>query len=96
MISDCDSGIKWVISNIEKYNGDINNIFLSGQSAGANILMNSVLKNSVGEYSYLCHIKGIILTSGIYDITKLSKLFKEKGGLPKKIVQSIFKGDLIK
>lgn len=33
-LRDCFFAFKWVSTNIEKYGGDLNNVFVTGDSAG--------------------------------------------------------------
>ncbi len=38
MMKDVDAAIEWVFRNIERYGGDVSQIFLMGQSAGAHMV----------------------------------------------------------
>ena len=46
MILDVSDAIAWVIKNAEQYNGDVSNITLIGQSAGAHLAMMSVISQA--------------------------------------------------
>jgi arylformamidase len=59
MTSEIATSIKWVQQNIKNYNGDANKIFVTGHSAGGQLVANAVLnpKFGIDEKS----ISGIIL-----------------------------------
>lgn len=53
-LRDCFFAFKWVSTNIEKYGGDLNNVFVTGDSAGGFLAAYSALLNSsenLEEYS---------------------------------------------
>ena len=52
-IEDSINAVKWVYSNIHKYNGNKNNIYLAGESAGGNLIISIVPDLNV-------KIKGIV------------------------------------
>ncbi|MBF8456692.1 alpha/beta hydrolase [Kaistella sp. G5-32] len=62
MTTEIASAVKWVQSNISKYNGDAKNLFVTGHSAGAQLVASAVLnpKFGINEQS----IAGIILNDG--------------------------------
>lgn len=45
-LRDCFFAFKWVSSNIEKYGGDLNNVYVTGDSAGGFLAAYSALLNS--------------------------------------------------
>ncbi len=45
-LRDCFFAFKWISSNIEKYGGDLNNIYVTGDSAGGFLAAYSALLNS--------------------------------------------------
>lgn len=45
-LRDCFFAFKWVSTNIEKYGGDLNNVFVTGDSAGGFLAAYSTLLNS--------------------------------------------------
>lgn len=62
MTTEIASAVKWVQNNISKYNGDAKNLFVTGHSAGAQLVASAVLnpKFGIDEQS----IAGIILNDG--------------------------------
>ncbi|TPP47768.1 alpha/beta hydrolase fold family protein [Leishmania donovani] len=46
MTLDVSDAIAWVLNNAERYNGDLNNVTLIGQSAGAHLTMMSLLSQA--------------------------------------------------
>ncbi|CAD2221906.1 ecotin [Angomonas deanei] len=46
MVLDVSDAIAWVLQNAERYNGDLNNVTLMGQSAGAHLTMMSLLSQA--------------------------------------------------
>ncbi|CBZ25053.1 conserved hypothetical protein [Leishmania mexicana MHOM/GT/2001/U1103] len=46
MTLDISDAIAWVLNNAERYNGDLNNVTLIGQSAGAHLTMMSLLSQA--------------------------------------------------
>lgn len=75
-VKDVAKSIKWVYENIENYNGDKENIFLKGHSAGAQLISlvstdEKYLKENNLDFSV---IKGVVLLEGVgYDILKSRK-----------------------
>nr|CAJ2469796.1 unnamed protein product [Leishmania braziliensis] len=60
MTLDVSDAIAWVLNNAERYNGDLNNVTLIGQSAGAHLTMMSLLSQAQLS-AYRCNAK-----QGIY------------------------------
>ena len=72
-MADPVSAAKWVKSNIKKYNGDANKVFLAGHSAGAHI---AVMMAINAEYLAVASLKpndfaGVIGLAGPYDFLPL-------------------------
>jgi acetyl esterase/lipase len=73
-IQDVFSAFNWVEKNIERYNGDLNNVFLTGDSAGASfaalaqsIMLDDKLSEEL-EVSTSLKFNAIALTCGVSDI----------------------------
>jgi hypothetical protein len=49
MLSDIDSAIQWTFDHIDIYGGDVNKIFIAGQSAGAHLTSTLVLEHASSE-----------------------------------------------
>ncbi len=61
-------GIISILKNADKFNGDKNNITISGHSAGGHLLA-EVLSMNWQNYGYdKCPIKGAMAISGVYDL----------------------------
>ncbi|KAG5482995.1 hypothetical protein LSCM4_07205 [Leishmania orientalis] len=56
MTLDISDAIAWVLNNAERYNGDLNNVTLIGQSAGAHLTMMSLLSQAQLS-AYRCNAK---------------------------------------
>lgn len=72
---DINDVIYWIKHNCDKYNGDYNNLFLMGDSAGAHLVAlttcnyyNKKLKTFLGLRACHAIFKGIILYYGVYDL----------------------------
>lgn len=81
-LDDFQNLVKWLVENAEKYNIDLNNVFLTGDSAGAQLASQVGALYSNEKYaSYFGYsfsgitLRGISLSCGMYDI-------KERAGLP--------------
>ncbi|MFN8671761.1 MAG: alpha/beta hydrolase [Candidatus Sericytochromatia bacterium] len=74
-IKDVVNSIKWTFDNIKKYNGDIDNIFLSGHSAGGHMAMLIALNDKISKENNLdvTRIKGFIPISPVIDIKDMEK-----------------------
>ena len=64
IVSSCHAALTWVHNNIKTYNGDANNIFIAGHSAGAHLAAMLLLK----ENTEMNFIKGICGFSGLYNL----------------------------
>ncbi|MBT6033362.1 MAG: alpha/beta hydrolase [Kordiimonadaceae bacterium] len=68
MVDQTRRGIISVIKNAEKFNGDKNNITISGHSAGGHLLA-EVLSMDWPKYGFeSCPLKGALAISGVYDL----------------------------
>ncbi|XP_031742461.1 isoprenylcysteine alpha-carbonyl methylesterase ICME isoform X5 [Cucumis sativus] len=98
MIKDVSEGISFVFNNIEEYGGDINRIYLMGQSAGAHIAACAVVKQAIkeagGEKVSWCvsRIKAYFGLSGGYNLINLKDHFHSRG-LHRSIFLSIMEGE---
>lgn len=82
-IRDCFYAFKWVFENIENYFGDLNNVFLTGDSAGGFLAANTAVINTSEELRKIYSVvpekldfKAVGLTSPVCyleckDITKI-------------------------
>ncbi|MGH4121583.1 MAG: alpha/beta hydrolase [Clostridium sp.] len=82
-IQDISDAIDWICNNAEKYGGDINKIFLAGDSSGAHLVSHYVTIVNNDELKKYCKIKnlisldyvrGILLFYGVYNIKKLDAI----------------------
>eukprot|EP00128_Syssomonas_multiformis_P006527 Colp12_sorted_trinity150504_noHs@28513 len=94
MLEDASEALKWTVENIESYGGDVNQIYLAGQSAGAHLGMMSLIEKlkqekrgkvaddgpqpNLHDYS-LASIKGFIGISGPYDLFGLTRHLHFRG-----------------
>jgi len=84
-VDDVLCAVKWVAENAENFNIDINNIVLSGESAGGHLCLISGLMNSIpGSHPYYVGdkitIKAIVNWFGITDIAKADEYLKNTEG----------------
>jgi prenylcysteine alpha-carboxyl methylesterase len=49
MVEDATAAIKWVFQNISQHGGDVNDIYLCGQSAGAHISATLLINKAMEE-----------------------------------------------
>jgi len=66
IIDQVRQGMRWIVSHIDAYGGDKDNITLSGSSAGAHLVA-EILNGDGGH----CPVKGACMVSGIYDLRPL-------------------------
>lgn len=52
MLEDVDRSVAWVFDNIAKFGGDVNRVFLSGQSAGAHLTSLALLSHCDNPYAH--------------------------------------------
>lgn len=65
-ITDATAAIAWVFKNIDRYNGDVNSIFISGHSAGGYLALMTVMnKELLNKYNIDANkIAGLVPFSG--------------------------------
>ena len=82
-IEDVATALKWVLTNIDIYHGDKENIYIFGQSAGAHLatLLVSDEKYLNHEGIKVADIKGVIAMSGAYSLNNLLTFPKNPLGL---------------
>lgn len=83
-VEDVASALRWTIDHISQFGGDPEKVFLAGQSAGAQIVALLGLDHRFlqdQKIDPVC-IKGIICTSGPYDLLSLAAYMHEGLGLP--------------
>ncbi|KAL0489813.1 prenylcysteine alpha-carboxyl methylesterase [Acrasis kona] len=84
MVQDVDCAMKWTFQNIELYGGDVNNVFLIGQSAGAHLsllsfLFNGKMNNSRDRTWNPDQLKGLVGVSGQYNLPGAARAMVKKG-----------------
>lgn len=74
LMADPVSAAKWVKANIKKYNGDANQVFLAGHSAGAHIAVMMAINAEylVAESLQPADFAGVIGLAGPYDFLPLT------------------------
>ncbi len=97
-MDDVTSAISYVFKNIHHYNGNPEDIYLCGHSAGAHISSYILFNKEISKTHNLNidKLKGVILISGVYDFTKRYPISKrhEKaiidtfGGTPEELKQA--------
>eukprot|EP01103_Thecamoeba_quadrilineata_P021291 TRINITY_DN9735_c0_g1_i1.p1 TRINITY_DN9735_c0_g1~~TRINITY_DN9735_c0_g1_i1.p1 ORF type:complete len:421 (+),score=38.97 TRINITY_DN9735_c0_g1_i1:107-1369(+) len=102
MVTDVNQAISWVFNHIEKFGGDVNNIYLVGQSAGAQLSTVVMLRqfevadeeSRISRFGWSCmKLKGFVGLSGPYDIHSMQNHFHHCG-LHRYMLEKIF-GDQI-
>lgn len=80
-IADASAAIAWVYKNIDKYNGDANEIFVSGHSAGGYLALMAVMdKNWLQKYNLDSdQLAGLVPFSG-HTITHFT--IRKENGIP--------------
>lgn len=98
MVEDASQGISFVCNNIVEYGGDLNRIYLMGQSAGAHISACALLEQAIkeskgGSMSWsVSQIKAYFGLSGGYNIPNLVDHFHGRG-LYRSIFLSLMEGE---
>jgi len=109
MVEDVSRGVRWVFQNIEVYGGDVNNMMLLGQSAGAHLTAMLLLEHCLlqckaeannddtmprfKEVWSVRQLKGYLGVSGPYELEKLGPHLASRGLYPK-IMHHLTGGDL--
>lgn len=80
-VNDCMLAFKWIVRNAKEYNIDLNNIYVSGESAGGHLaLITGLLNSEPGKHPLYCgdslKIKGIVNWFGITDIAAVEKFLQ--------------------
>eukprot|EP00467_Chlorarachnion_reptans_P025747 CAMPEP_0114531190 /NCGR_PEP_ID=MMETSP0109-20121206/25916_1 /TAXON_ID=29199 /ORGANISM="Chlorarachnion reptans, Strain CCCM449" /LENGTH=396 /DNA_ID=CAMNT_0001714003 /DNA_START=330 /DNA_END=1517 /DNA_ORIENTATION=+ len=95
MLDDIEDSIEWVKRNIIRYGGDLDQVTLVGQSAGAHLSALALLKrmttsedNLRGNWDFTL-IKHWIGISGPYDIERLIPALSSRG-LHKRVLRALF------
>jgi acetyl esterase/lipase len=72
-IEDTAAAFAWVYKNIAQYGGDVNRIYISGHSAGGQLVALLALDPAyLGKYDIpLSAIRGVAALSGVYDVSKI-------------------------
>ena len=68
IIEDSNEALSWVFKNIDEYQGDSNNVFVCGHSAGAQLAASAVVNSSK-------EVAGFIGISGVYDLQPIKNCF---------------------
>ncbi|KAL6043716.1 putative isoprenylcysteine alpha-carbonyl methylesterase ICMEL1, variant 2, partial [Balamuthia mandrillaris] len=109
MLEDYNAAIRWVFQNIDAYGGDVDNIYIMGQSAGAHLSALALIDNAERQlflhpsngdsHLHLPHswrvsdVKAYIGVSGVYDLPKATAHIHDRG-LYKSVLFSIMEGEL--
>ncbi|XP_010262382.1 PREDICTED: isoprenylcysteine alpha-carbonyl methylesterase ICME-like [Nelumbo nucifera] len=99
MVADASQGISFVCNNISEYGGDLNRIYLMGQSAGAHIASCALLEQAIKEAGEgestswsVSQIKAYFGLSGGYNLFDLVDHFHTRG-LYRSIFLRIMEGE---
>ncbi len=80
ILQDCFASFNWVENNISDYGGDLNNVFLTGDSAGAHLCAMSIAVNGNKKVREELNVKtnldfkAVALTCGVFDVEVFRKL----------------------
>lgn len=82
-VTDCMLAFRWIVRHGKEYNIDLNNIYVSGESAGGHLaLITGILNSESGSDPLYCgdslKIKGIINWFGVTDIAGIDAAFRTK------------------
>ncbi|MGR9073026.1 MAG: alpha/beta hydrolase [Gammaproteobacteria bacterium] len=77
MMDDAKRSVEWVRHNIENFDGDPDNIFLMGHSAGAHLAAMLTLNESYLEEETYRSIKGFIGLAGPYDFLPFKEPYQK-------------------
>ena len=78
IIQDAADAVTWIHKNIKNYNGDTNNIFLMGHSAGAHLTMMLNIKEQYLAKNVRQDIQGAIGLAGPYDFLPYTDSYMPK------------------
>jgi len=96
MLQDIDTAMNWMFKNCGRYGGDVNEISLICQSAGAHLCAMSLLRQAVDEQVSLkwsiSRVKHFVGISGVYNVVDNVMEF-DKRGLPCGIYNILMAGD---
>ena len=69
IVRQCRNAVSWIFKNAERFNIDINQVYVSGHSAGAHLasILISTDWDTIDGYSNIL-LRGACLISGIYDL----------------------------
>jgi len=102
MLLDIKQSVQWVFDHIEKYGGDPTQVFLIGQSAGAQLGAMIMVQQAIYEANndpsmgWKCSaLKGFVGISGPYDLFHFADHY-DRRGLRRKVLETIAHGDLKK
>lgn len=102
MVEDVGRGVRWVFQNIEVYGGDVTNVMLMGQSAGAHLTAMLLLEHCLLQCKdpeednrrwSVKDLKAYLGISGPYELEKLGPHLASRGLYPK-IIDHLVSGDL--
>lgn len=97
MVSDVEDAIVWVMENIGQFRGDLNDITLLGQSAGAHLCFLAVVRQlerlQRGEETRFApkKLRKLIGLSGIYNLITLRN-YVDRRGLYKQVLYKLCEG----
>eukprot|EP00397_Hematodinium_sp_SG-2012_P034906 GEMP01037487.1.p1 GENE.GEMP01037487.1~~GEMP01037487.1.p1 ORF type:complete len:386 (+),score=47.87 GEMP01037487.1:305-1462(+) len=94
MLADIDAALDWVLANIEDLGGDVDNITLMGQSAGAHLTASLMLHSVKGERGTQSVFRRYIGVSGPYDLSVIIPCMHERGLHHKLVTYGLFEGDV--
>lgn len=82
-VDDCMAALQWLTRNAISYNIDLDNIVISGESAGGHLALITGMLNSIpGSHKYYCgdslKIKAIVNWFGITDIAGVDNFYKKQ------------------
>eukprot|EP01061_Rhynchopus_euleeides_P012591 TRINITY_DN22268_c0_g1_i4.p1 TRINITY_DN22268_c0_g1~~TRINITY_DN22268_c0_g1_i4.p1 ORF type:complete len:511 (+),score=179.68 TRINITY_DN22268_c0_g1_i4:92-1624(+) len=71
MLMDYEKAIAWVVDHVDLYGGDVNNITVIGQSAGAQLTLTTMLRNYVATLHYAHRNRNQPLPQHLSHVTKI-------------------------
>lgn len=92
MVEDAHAAVDWVFANVATYGGDVNNVAILGQSAGAHLSSMVLLRRALAEAQgaaaepqrpppgwSVADLKGYLGVSGPYDLVALEPHLESRG-----------------